>query len=56
MPDEIVEETCSKNDKNCYQIIVPSRHSTNDKSADIRVVRPILDGGMVEVLVAIVPK
>ena len=53
MPDDMTENTCGKNAQDCMQVITPSRYGTNDRSADVRIVRPTPDGGEVDVRVVI---
>jgi len=60
MPEDLYEDTCKANAQDCVQVIVPSRFSTNERSADLRIVRPTVDPGTgdkgyVEVRVIIVP-
>jgi hypothetical protein len=56
MPEDLAENTCRKDASHCQQVIVPSRVSPNEKSADIRIIRPFEGGGQVEVRVVLVPK
>lgn len=50
MPDDFAVNTCKKDAQNCEQVVVPSRHSASEASADIRVARKTPDGS-VEVVV-----
>lgn len=54
MPEDMAIDTCKKNADHCERIIVPSRYSTADNTADIRITRKTVDG-TVEVVVVIVP-
>jgi hypothetical protein len=51
MPDDSVETSCTKSPHDCEQVLTPSRYSVQKASADLRVVRPIADGGEAEVIV-----
>lgn len=53
MPDDIIENTCEKKGKehDCEQVRTPSRFVATERSLDLRVVRPTLDGGEAEVVV-----
>jgi len=55
-PSDMAENTCTKSPTSCQQVIVPSRIVTDEKSADIRIVRAIPGGGEVEVRVVLKPK
>ena len=51
MPEDVVSDTCKKNEAACETVIVPSRYSNDARSADLRIVRPTPDGGRAEVTV-----
>jgi hypothetical protein len=55
MPDDIIEDTCDEKGKehDCEQLRTPSRFVATERSVDLRVVRPTLDGGEAEVIVVI---
>lgn len=55
MTDDMSVNTCKNSPHDCEQVIVPSRYSSAEKSADLRIVRPTSDGGEAEVIVVIVP-
>jgi hypothetical protein len=55
MSKEIVDTTCDKDAKNCEAVVVPSRYGTSEASADLRVVRPLPDGGWVELVMVLAP-
>ncbi len=55
MPADMVTNTCTKDPHNCEQLITPSRYSTAEKSADLRITRPTSDGGEAEVVVVFSP-
>ncbi len=55
MPADLAQNSCDKS-KSCQQVIVPSRVVADEKSADIRVLRPLADGGEVEVRVVLKAK
>lgn len=54
MPEDLAMNTCKKDANHCEKIVVPSRYSTADNTADIRITRKTVDG-TVEVLVIVVP-
>lgn len=54
MPEDFASTTCKKDAQNCEQIVVPSRHVADEKSADIRITRKTPDG-TVEVVVVVTP-
>lgn len=51
MPDDFADNNCDEDESRCEQLIVPSRHVTSERSADLRIVRPTSDGGRAEVVV-----
>jgi hypothetical protein len=53
MPEDFAENSCDRDRHNCEQVIVPSRYSKAERSADLRVVRPTAEGGEAEVIVVI---
>jgi hypothetical protein len=53
MPEDEVENTCTKKPHNCTEVVTPSRFAKPQKSADFRVVRPTSDGGEAEVRIVI---
>jgi hypothetical protein len=53
MPEDMVEDTCSKKPHDCAQVVTPSRFAKAQKSADFRIVRPTSDGGEAEVRIII---
>jgi len=56
VPGDHAENTCKKISNDCQQVIVPSRVVQSEQSADIRIVRPLPDGGEVEVRVVLAAK
>jgi hypothetical protein len=51
MPEDFAENNCDDDEARCEQLIVPSRHVPNERSADLRIVRPTSDGGRAELVV-----
>ena len=51
-PDDVVADTCKRNQASCETLVFPSRYSNDPRSADLRVVRPTPDGGRAEITVA----
>lgn len=44
MPEDMARNTCKKDRDHCEQVVVPSRHVADERSADIRVTRKTPDG------------
>lgn len=54
MPEDMARNTCKKDRDHCEQVVVPSRHVADERSADIRVTRKTPDG-TIEVTVILGP-
>ncbi len=54
MPEDMARNTCKKDRDHCEQVVVPSRHVVDERSADIRVTRKTPDG-TIEVTVILGP-
>lgn len=54
MPEDMARNTCKNDPGHCEQVVVPSRHLADERSADIRITRKTPDG-TIEVVVIVGP-